>query len=259
MTSPALEPAAAEEWQTAIARSVTYVFLSRALAYPAREHLAFLHRRVIPILAQLELGPQSTAALRQALPGLSAGLDALQAAHVEVFSLTVSADCPDFETAYLPNDVFRQAEVMADAAGFYRAHGLVVGGQQFQRPDYLTTELEFMGFLARKEAYALEHCGPGELAVVRDAQALFLRDHLGCWGAEVGRRIAAQGARNGSVYAPLGHFLATWLTDEIEQLAIVPAWTAGEPRIEWPAPDDGSCGAEAGSPVLTAPDRPASD
>ncbi|MGE3844977.1 MAG: molecular chaperone [Vicinamibacterales bacterium] len=250
MTNTAPETLPSEEWQTAIARSVTYLFLSRGLAYPASEQLAFLRERVVPVLLGLDLGPASVAAVQQTLPGLRASLEDLQAAHVQVFSLTVSADCPDFETAYLPNDVFRQAEVMADAAGFYRAFGLEVGGQQFQRPDYLTTELEFMGFLARKEAHALEYFGADELAVVREAQQLFMRDHLGCWGAEVGRRIEAQGARNELVYGALGRLLGAWVAEELERLGVAPAWRAEGPRIEWPEQDDGSCGTDIGHSLM---------
>ncbi|MCC7408969.1 MAG: molecular chaperone TorD family protein, partial [Phycisphaeraceae bacterium] len=147
MATPATESIPGEEWQTAIARSAVYLFLSHALAYPANEHQALLRAHLAPVLAEMDSGPRSTAALAESLAAMQDDLEMLQAAHVAIFSLTVSADCPDFETAYLPNDIFRQADVMADAAGFYRAQGLEVGGQQFQRPDYLTTEIEFMGFL----------------------------------------------------------------------------------------------------------------
>lgn len=230
-----------EDWQTAIARGVVYTFLSRALAYPDPLQLGFLRERVFPAIDGLELEGAVGEPIRQGMEGLRAPLDSLRAWHTCLFSLTVSSDCPDYETAYLSRDVFQQTRVMADVAGFYRAHGLEIG-RYYQRPDHITTELEFMGFLARKEAYAIELLGDEQRTMAREAQALFLRDHLGCWGPALGRRIASRDEAGQSPYGPIGRAVVAWLADECDRLGVIPVHAINEPMLEWPEPDDGTCG-----------------
>lgn len=90
-------------------------------------------------------------------------------------------DCPAYETGYLGKDVFRQANVMADVGGFYRAFGVRVGLGERERVDHVTTELEFMRFLTHKEARARVHHGPAQVDICRRAQRRFWREHLGSW------------------------------------------------------------------------------
>lgn len=236
-------------WTEAIARSAAYAFLGRALAYPEQGQLEILRERIIPALRALPLEGQAGAALREASPGFEGLPRGLQAAHVALFALTVSPDCPDYETAYLSRDVFQQTQVMADVAGFYRAHGLEPRSDQPQRPDQIGTELEFMGFLARKEAYALERLEAEKAEMAREAQSLFLRDHLGCWGPPLGRRIASFAAED-SAYQRLGRALEAWLTADCARLGVTPIPTADGPVLAWPEPDDGSCGLEGECPLV---------
>ncbi len=91
--------------------------------------------------------------------------------------------------------------------------------------------------------------------MVREAQSLFLRDHLGCWGMEVGRRIEVQGTQHKSVYEPLGRLLSLWITEELDRLSITPDWIASQSFVDWPEPDDGTCGVAAGSPPLIGLDE----
>lgn len=244
------EIAADLDWQDAIGRSIVYTFLSRALAYPDPVQLGVARERILPALLELELEGPLGDAIRGGVARLHGPLDSLRLVHTQIFSLTVSSDCPDYETAYLSRDVFQQGHVMADIAGFYRAHGLEVGGQSYQRPDHITIELEFMGFLARKEAYAIEHLGEEQRAMAREAQATFLRDHLACWGPALGRRIAACDGPGDSPYRWLGQALAAWIADECAYLAVTPASSVDRPMLEWPEPDDGMCGIESDCPVV---------
>ncbi len=235
--------------KTAIVRGLMYTFLGRALAYPNQEHQAVLRDHIAPILAELDLA-EGSESLREALRGVDTPLEERRAAHTALFTLTVSADCPDYETAYDLRDIFQQAHAMADVAGFYRAHGLQVGGLEHQRPDHISTELEFMSVLAFKEAYALENLGRHEAEITREAQSLFLRDHLGCWGPAFGRRVRARAGGADSFYAAVGGLLTDWLTDECDRLDVVPARSMEEPRLDWPEPDDGACGAQGDCPLI---------
>ena len=233
-------------WQMAVTRSFVYAFLCRALAYPTTEHHAALRERIVPALEQLDT-TNETAVARRHIP---AQLDDMRAEHTAIFSLTVSADCPDYESAYNSRDVFQQTQQMADVGGFYRAQGLEAGGAQAERPDHITTELEFMSFLALKEAHVIEKLGEHELDMTREAQCLFLRDHLGCWGPGLGGRIEARAGAASPFYAAAGGLLTNWLSAECVRFDVVPANIMTEPQLEWPEPEDGACGAAGDCPLI---------
>jgi TorA maturation chaperone TorD len=129
---------------------------------------------------------------------------------------------------------------MADVAGFYRAHGLQVGGTERERPDHVVTELEFVSFLARKEAYALLHLGDDEVLECRRTSARFLREHLGRWGPDFGRRVALVAEHEALRTA--GGLLAAWLDQDMAALAVVPPVRLCEPAPR-PEPDDDTCAA----------------
>ncbi len=60
-----------------------------------------------------------------------------------------------YETEYTTPDALYKAHQLADIAGFYRAFGLEMSTENRERPDHLAAELEFMHFLALKEAQAM--------------------------------------------------------------------------------------------------------
>lgn len=240
----------ATEWKTAIRRAFVYAFLSRAMVYPSPEHQAALRERIMPRLVELGADRDGPEGLRGALDQADTPVDELRDAHTTLFTLTVSPDCPDYETAYNSGDIFQQTHTMADIGGFYRANGLEVGGQQAERPDYIGTELEFMSFLAFKEALALESRGPAKVEVTREAQRLFLRDHLGCWGPSFGRRLEASAEAADSFYGCVGRALAAWIVADCADLDALPARSIDEPTLAWPEPDDGSCGADGDCPLI---------
>ena len=230
-----------EESLVALARSALYALLARALAYPSADRLAQVRAQIAPLLRETEFGPT---ALRRSVAQVLAGLDTAapedwERAYIHLFTLTVSPDSPTWETAYSGSDVIQQSQRMADIAGFYRAHGLQVGGTERERPDHIATELEFLSFMARKEAVALEALGPEQVDECRRTQVDFLADHLGCWGPALGRRI--ERLAPGSLYAPVGALLTAWLEAEMAALDARPAEQLDQPA-PLQDPDDDSCG-----------------
>lgn len=222
-------------------RAEVYAFLSRSVQYPRRPVVCGLLEHVRFDDELLEGG-------RASIVGASGGeVDSLQAAHRVLFPAVESQDAPSYQTAYSKRDVFRQGQVMADVAGFYRAHGLNVGGSTRDRPDGIGPELEFLGFLAAKQARALADGNADMADLCQDTQKSFLRDHLGAWGPEYGRRVAA--VSHHAFYEALGEFLATWLESDMERLHVVPveidagmggdAVPVPDPRVGW---GDLSCG-----------------
>lgn len=196
-----------------------------------------------------ELPPESLD-LRPLLAELAQPRESLQTQYNGVFGLVFNRECPPYETEYQRNeDTFFRTQQMADVGGFYRAFGLQPGRERGERPDHIATELEFMALLLLKERTA---CASGDLAaaeraaaeraaVCRQAQADFLREHLGWWApafCQAVRRKAGQG-----LYFEAASALAALLGVERRALG-VPAPLAGvQPSCYDDEPDDcESCG-----------------
>jgi len=195
--------------QFALHRSQLYRFLADAFLYPT-EDWTLDAPLLEPTLSELDLS-------KYGLQFDTICLDDLQAEHRHVFGLTGSL-C--YETEYgLPHE-YRQSQEMADIAGFYRAFGFENGGVIRERPDNLSTELEFMHTLTLKEAYAREADQPEHVEVCVDAQRKFLCDHLAHWLPLFGKRLE-QLAVDG-VYAELTFLATAFVAAEADRLDAQP-------------------------------------
>lgn len=228
-------------WLDALARGAVYTFLSRALAHPTMESRDEIEDRLIPLLRSIRLPASCQRALDEVLAARMVPPDELRLAHGRIFTAVESEDCPSYETAFVPGDVFRQANTMADVSAFYRAHGLAVGGVHRVRPDHIVAELEFMGFMGRKEALAIQEVRPGRVSECRKTQETFLRDHLGTWGPGFGRRLAV--VAEDPFYRAVGALVAGWLELDILARGIDTLQRLDTP-VPHPPPDDGACGLE---------------
>ncbi len=92
---------------------------------------------------------------------------------------TLTADMSPYEGQYGTLNLYQQSEELADVAGFYRACGLTA--PVTERVDHLAVELEFMSFLAQKEAYALHESQLDRAEDMRELQKKFLTEHLARW------------------------------------------------------------------------------
>jgi len=217
--------------EVAVQRAMGYALLARCFAYPddlAVEGIRATAAASEAVLEGTVLGPLATAAARVAR-------EELEERYAGLFTLSSSPDCPTFETAFLSTDPIQQTNRMADIAGFYRAFGVDTGGNGC-RPDDISVELEFMGFLCRKEAYAAEHLGAPRVAQTLRAERLFLREHLGRWAGAAGSRLALQGA-DAPFYAMLGKALDVWVSQECERMQTGPVDTVDGPRMDLNKPE----------------------
>lgn len=220
--------------RTAIARGAVYALLARSLAYPDERQIALLRCELVPVVRAIRTDdPALSAALASALAGADAPLDELRAAYRALFPPAGQSEICMYESVYRTREIFQEAETLADIAGSYRAHGLVVGGVERERPDHLAVELEFMAFLARKRAFALAELGRGRANSCRLAEAAFLRDHLGAWGPLAGEQLAQMATY--PFYQATGSLLAVWLRADIASHGVSPASLA---------PPVGAAGAE---------------
>ena len=239
MTDTTRTPRTDLEWLQVLSRGAVYTFLARALAHPTTRSQEEIDTRLVPVIRRTRLPEPCGRLLSQALDARGAPLEALVRAHGRIFTAVESQDCPSYETAFVPGDVFRQAHTMADVAAFYRAHGLSVGGVDRVRPDHIAAEIEFMGFMGRKEAQAVRDVRPGRVAECRKTQRTFLQDHLGTWGPGFGRRLAV--VADDPFFGAVGELLASWLELDMVAWGIEPRERLDQP-VPQPPPDDGSCG-----------------
>jgi DMSO reductase family type II enzyme chaperone len=177
----------------AMARSFIHRYLAKAYEDPTPESWRWLCNAG----TQASLRAAWTTVAAGPLPPATFSPDAFPSflnACLAAFGHAARGSCPLNEIEYgdIKADPLFQPHRLADLAAFYRAFGLEVATDAGERHDHICLELEFMCVLAAKEAYALEHqFEADELALCRDAQRKFLREHLGRWTPAFARRLAA--------------------------------------------------------------------
>ncbi len=223
----------------AAGRAAIYTLLATGFAWPSPEKTRTLDSILLPAVGSLDMPNPLAVAVAAVDDAASGDLETLRSAHMSLFPPVTSSDVPGYETAYRGDGIFQQSAMLADIAGFYRAHGLRAGGSERERLDHITVEVEFMALLARKELSALQVQGPDEVEVCRQTAKSFLRDHLGCWAPAFGRRAASISSHRW--YQALGELLAVWVEADAAAFGVTPVEVADDPLPQEP-PDDGECG-----------------
>jgi TorA maturation chaperone TorD len=229
--------------EEALARSVCYGILARALHPPSEELFRELQSEqtqdallyAASILGGLLPPEQATpehattenlsvnlparvAAWLRTFPSVS--LDRLREIHGRAFGHTARGSVCPYETEYGAEGLFQQPRQLASITGFYRAFGLKPRETERERADHVSCELEFMGFLSRKEAYAIQCGEEGLLQETRRAIVLFLRDHVALFGRAFARLLAEHDPKG--YFGNLGDVLFDFLTLECHRLGIQP-------------------------------------
>jgi putative dimethyl sulfoxide reductase chaperone len=229
-----------DEAARALVRSQIYRALALAFRHPDAGSAAALAEvaSALPAAAAGRVPPPVLEALGD-VETVAAGttVESLEAHYVETFGHVTLPDCPLYETACGAGDPFQQPQGLADLAGFYRAFGLAMAGEARERADHLAVELEFMHYLAYREAYALEHHGEERTAAIRDAERRFLEAHLGRWAPVLARAVAARAA---GVLGAAARLLERFLAHEVEAwgIAPTPVVAEGAPLMIPPVDDD---------------------
>ena len=213
------------EIERALARATLYSVLALGFRAPAENNVV---RLVSPpdsrwmAEAATIFDPDATDELPGAVAALSnAGrvdIAVLSSSHVALFGHTARGSVPPYETEYGNEALFQQPQELSDLMGFYRAFGLTLKLGEYERPDHISCECEFLSFLALKEAYALEHQQAEMLEETRKAHRLFLKDHLGRFLPTFARKLSRED--RGGFYAKLGDICLRIVTQESARLNI---------------------------------------
>ena len=143
---------------------------------------------------------------------------ALHASYGRLFGHTArGAVCP-YEAEHGQDGLFQQPQLLADISGFYEAFGLAGSDSTRERPDHMSCELEFLEFLSRKEAWAIQACDSTTRAVTHEALRLFLKDHLGRFARAFGLMLARSDPQG--FYGSLGDLLFDFVTLECVRLRV---------------------------------------
>lgn len=187
------------------ARSYVYRLLATAFSYPTEGFFADLasdewSRQLAALSERLPFDLTAPA-----VPLGAESIDALQQGYVSVFEVGAGRPyCPLYEGSHRSG----RMKLMEDLVRFYEHFGLIT--QPGDHPDHLATELEFMHYMAFKEAAAHAHADP--VPDVQRAQRDFLDRHLCKWLPRVLERL--QSARE----LPAFYLRAAGLADEFCRL-----------------------------------------
>jgi putative dimethyl sulfoxide reductase chaperone len=251
------------EIEPALARATLYSALALGFRAPAQDNIV---RLVSPpdstwlAEAATILDPDATYGLRGAAEALSntgrVDIGVLASLHVALFGHTARASVPPYETEYGNEALFQQPQELSDLMGFYHAFGLTLKLGEYERPDHISCECEFLSFLALKEAHALEHQQSEMLEETRKAQRLFLKDHLGRFLPTFAQKLSRED-RSG-FYTKLGDFGLRLVTQESARFNIamgvlnLPLRPAEDDRVPMACGSGTECTAIPGACV---PDR----
>lgn len=193
------------------ARSLVYALLCEALEYPSCERLGeirdgALASRLRTALAAVE--PECAAGVDwDALGDAGADDDELAVEHTRLFEVGASGPpCALYGGLY--GDA--RMKTMEEALRFYNHFGLTLSEALRELPDHLATQLEFLHFLAFREAEALQ--GGLDAGPYRRAQRDFVARHPGHWVPKLVKRLAQ--AKAGRFHTALFDAIARWLERE---------------------------------------------
>jgi len=193
MSGEVLEKISDPAGQRAGARSRAYAAFTEMFEYPDKEYFEAVRsgslaealrevlRNVDPSLVEGADGDW------EALSNAGDGEDDLAVEFTRLFDVGASGPpCPLYGGLYGG----ARMKTMEEAVRFYNHFGLTLSDSPHELPDHLTTELEFLHFLAFREAQTLE--GGEDAGPYRRAQRDFLARHLGRWIPKMREKLATK-------------------------------------------------------------------
>jgi DMSO reductase family type II enzyme chaperone len=191
MNERTLTEIAGEEEKTAAARSRTYELFARLFEYPDEAFGEAIRAGELAEKIRQTLGDLDPALLEDsdwdALGDAGGGEDDLAIEYTRLFDVGASGPpCPLYGGLYGG----ARMKTMEETVRFYNHFGLTLSDSPREMPDHITTELEFLHFLAFREAEVLH--GGGDPGPFRRAQRDFAARHPGRWVPKLRARLEAQ-------------------------------------------------------------------
>lgn len=196
------------------ARSRVYALLARAFRFPGLDDFKQIQGGQFASVVQESLANLPYNGLNGGTLGRDAALsyEAFQSSYIGLFEVggELGAPSPLYEGEYGGG----RMKVMEEVLRFYHYFGLKLSEEKRDRPDHLSSELEFMHLLTFKETEGL--LKRADRQAYRDAQRDFLRFHLSDFVAAVAGKIAG---RTAPFYSDLGQLAQNFCAKELAYLA----------------------------------------
>lgn len=166
--------------------SKLYLFFARCFSYPVREFYeamkgADAQNELDSIVKGLPFEMNF-----KGIPSPSLPQEEFEGEYVN--ALDMAGGRPLYESAYTSyRDDMCSRDIYEDILRFYEHFNVKLNEREKDYPDHLSAELEFMSFLSKREADAVEH--GKEPAPYRLAQLDFLERHLSKWVHRLDERI----------------------------------------------------------------------
>lgn len=113
--------------------------------------------------------------------GQEASSEALTLAQEYAYLYRRRAQVPLTESSYGIDLTFARTREMADVASYYAAFGFELADGAGEMPDHLSVQLEFLGVLFFKEAYARDMGWTEQVEISLELRKNYLTDHLTGW------------------------------------------------------------------------------
>lgn len=198
-----------------LARSAMYRLLSLALSYPTDECVQALRMGMDEIQTFLDVLEghtiQVVGELDKSIRGLSR--EQLEEEYVRVFSHIFAPDAQPCETAYTAKNLFQLSDQLSRLTRFYEAFGVQPNRE---RPDHISVELHFMGYLAVREARALLQEDRERAEMCRNASCAFFQNHLKKYALMFGKAVREKG--QGTYLFTVAVALEQWILAEARSL-----------------------------------------
>jgi len=168
--------------------SQIYLFLGKCFSYPDEEFYALMKDERTGEQLKGMVGGLPFDVNFKSIPSPSLPQEEFESQYINSFDLGFgpALPCPLYESAYGEEDTSSR-DITEDLLRFYDYFHVKLSDQEKDYPDHLVVELEFIAFLAKKEADALEQ--GKDPAPYRRAQLDFLERHLDKWVCKLDERI----------------------------------------------------------------------
>jgi DMSO reductase family type II enzyme chaperone len=176
---------------TAAARSRIYELFARLFEYPDQAFGEAIRTGELAAAIRGALGALDASLLEssdwEALANAGEAEDDLAVEYTRLFDVGASGPpCPLYGGLYSG----ARMKTMEETVRFYNHFGLTLSDEPREMPDHITTQLEFLHFLAFREAEALQ--GGDDPGPFRRAQRDFAARHPGRWIPKLRERVEAQ-------------------------------------------------------------------
>jgi DMSO reductase family type II enzyme chaperone len=191
MNEQTLTELTGEGEKTAAARSRTYELFARLFEYPDQAFGEAIRAGEVAETIRQTLGALDPSLLEgsdwEALRNAGEEEDDLAVEYTRLFDVGASGPpCPLYGGLYGG----ARMKTMEEAVRFYNHFGLTLSDSPREMPDHITTELEFLHFLAFREAEALQ--SGSDPSPFQRAQRDFAARHPGRWIPKLRERLEGQ-------------------------------------------------------------------